>query len=89
MLKITFFHDQIFTRSFTFVLNLYSMYFLQVISLDRFIAVCSTRSESLAKLREPKKVRIIITLVWMLAFIACFPLYLLTDLKIQDKKCVL
>ena len=76
-------------RNFTFLSNIDIMYFLQVISLDRFIAVCSTRSESLAKLREPAKVRIIIILVWLLAFIACLPLYLLTDLKIQDKKCVL
>jgi len=65
-----------------------SVFFLMVISLDRFIAICSIRSESLAKLREPIKVRIIIFMVWLLAFTACLPLYFLSDLKIEDKKCV-
>ncbi|XP_076813053.1 somatostatin receptor type 2-like isoform X2 [Clavelina lepadiformis] len=60
-------------------LNFYaSILFLVVMSIDRYIAVCRTFSETLQKFRTQRSAAVISLAVWVISLLLCIPIMLYT-----------
>ncbi|CAK8688442.1 unnamed protein product [Clavelina lepadiformis] len=70
-------------------LNFYaSVLFLVVMSIDRYIAVCRTFSETLQKFRTQSSAAVISLAVWVISLLLCIPIMLYTFKEGVQPDCI-
>jgi len=64
-----------------------SVFFLMVMSIDRYIAVCHSFSTKLMKLRKPFSATVIIFIVWFMALICSIPAMRYAEIAGNEPHC--
>ena len=61
------------------VLQFLIKFFLQIMSVDRYVAVCHTLSNALQNMRKPAVSYIVTIVIWAIAILIAIPIMLYSD----------